>query len=305
MVKDKDYLKKTASFCIDLAKKLGATSSSAAVMHSISETVNFRNKKLDESDRSDNLGVTLTTYIGKKKSSISSSNLSEDNIKDLIERCIETTKITPEDEFNSLPDKDLLGIETKNLNLYDDDHISNDEKIEYLKEVEESAFKKGIINTESGFSETKSNFILANSDGFLNGYKSSSFSASCVAVAKSNENMERDYEFTNTCHLHDMAKPDQIGSLAAKKTIQKLNPQKIESEKISIIFDRRISKGILSSLAAAISAASIARGTSFLKDKINEKIFSNTINVYDKPDIIRGLGSSYFDTEGVKAEELK
>ena len=305
MVKDKDYLKKTASFCIDLAKKLGATSSSAAVMHSISETVNFRNKKLDESDRSDNLGVTLTTYIGKKKSSISSSNLSEDNIKDLIERCIETTKITPEDEFNSLPDKDLLGIETKNLNLYDDDHISNDEKIEYLKEVEESAFKKGIINTESGFSETKSNFILANSDGFLNGYKSSSFSASCVAVAKSNENMEKDYEFTNTCHLHDMAKPDQIGSLAAKKTIQKLNPQKIESEKISIIFDRRISKGILSSLAAAISASSIARGTSFLKDKINEEIFSNTINVYDKPDIIRGLGSSYFDTEGVKAEELK
>ena len=108
MVKDKDYLKKTASFCIDLAKKLGATSSSAAVMHSISETVNFRNKKLDESDRSDNLGVTLTTYIGKKKIYLFLHQiLSEDNIKDLIERCIETTKITPEDEFNSLPDKEL------------------------------------------------------------------------------------------------------------------------------------------------------------------------------------------------------
>jgi PmbA protein len=117
--------------------------------------------------------------------------------------------------------------------------------------------------------------------------------------------MERDYDFTSACHLHDMARPAQIGSIAAKKTIQKLEPKKKESEKISIIFDRRISKGILSSLAAAISAASIARGTSFLKDKINEKIFSNTINVYDKPDIIRGLGSSYFDTEGVKAEELK
>ena len=94
---------------------------------------------------------------------------------------------------------------------------------------------------------------MASSDGFLNGYKSSSFSASCVAVAKdSNDNMERDYEFTSTCHLHDMLRPDQIGSLAAKKTIQKLNPQKIESEKISIIFDRRISKGILSAFASAI-----------------------------------------------------
>jgi len=136
MVKEQDYLKKTASYCIDLAKKLGATDATAVVINSISETVNFRNKKLDESDRSDSLGVALETYIGKKKSSITSSNLNEDNIKTLIERCIETTKITPEDEFNSLPDKDLLAKNIIDLNLYDDDHIENNEKIEYLKEVE-------------------------------------------------------------------------------------------------------------------------------------------------------------------------
>jgi PmbA protein len=307
MIKDQDYLKKTASFCINLAKKLGATDSTATVIHSISESVNFRNKKLDESDRSDSLGVSLTTYIGKKKSSISSSNLNEDNIQTLVERCIETTKITPEDEFNSLPDQNLLAKKINDLNLYDDDHIENDEKIEYLKEVEEAALeKKKIINTETGFSESKSNFILANSDGFLNGYKTSSFSASCVAVAKdSNDNMERDYEFTSSCHLNDMLKPNQIGKMAAKKTIQKLNPQKIESEKISIIFDRRISKGILSTFASAISASAIARGTSFLKDKINEEIFSSSINIFDKPDIIKGLGSRYFDSEGVKTNELK
>ena len=307
MVKDQEYLKKIASFCLDLSKKLGASSSNAHVIHSISETVNFRNKKLDESNRSDNLGITLTTYIGKKKSSISSSNLNESNIKTLVERCIETTKITPEDEFNSLPDKDLLAREIKDLNLYDDDHIENNKKIEYLKEVEEAAFKKKeIINSESGFSESKSNFILANSDGFLNGYKSSFFSASCVAVAKdASNNMERDYEFTSTCHLNDMQKPDQIGKMAAKKTIQKLNPRKIESEKISIVFDRRISKGILSAFASAISASSIARGTSFLKDKINEEIFKSSINIFDKPNIVKGLGSRYFDSEGVKNDELK
>ena len=307
MVKDQDYLKKIATVCIDTAKKLGATDSNAFVMHSISETVNFRNKKLDESDRSDNLGVTLTTYIGKKKSTISSSNLTETNIKNLIERCIETTKITPEDEFNSLPDKDLLAREINDLNLYDDNHIENEKKIDYLKEVENSAFEnKEIINTETGFSENKSNFILANSDGFLNGYKSSSFSASCVAVAKdTNNNMERDYEFTSKCHLDDMLKPKEIGSIAAKKTIEKLNPQKIKSEKISVVFDRRISKGILSTLAGAISASAIARGTSFLKEKLNKEIFSSSINVLDKPNIAKGLGSRYFDSEGVKSEELK
>ena len=307
MVKDQEYLKKTASFCVDLAKKLGATDTTAVVINSISETVNFRNKKLDESDRSDSLVVALETYIGKKKSSITSSNLNENNIQTLIERCIETTKITPEDEFNSLPDKDLLAKNIIDLNLYDDDHIVNDEKIEYLKEVEDAAFEnKEIINTETSFSESKSNFILASSDGFLNGYKSSSFSASCVAVAKdASDNMERDYEFTSTCHLNDMLKPNQIGKIAAKKTIQKLNPRKIESEKISIVFDRRISKGILSTFASAISASSIARGTSFLKDKINEDIFSSSINIIDKPNIVKGLGSRYFDSEGVKTDELK
>jgi PmbA protein len=307
MIKDQDYLKKTASFCVDMAKKLGATDATAVVINSISETVNFRNKKLDESDRSDSLGVALETYIGKKKSSITSSNLTEDNIKILIERCIETTKITPEDEYNSLPDKDLLAKNIIDLNLYDDDHIENNEKIEYLKEVEDAAFEnKEIINTETSFSESKSNFILASSDGFLNGHKSSSFSASCVAVAKdANNNMERDYEFTNTSHLNDMFKPDKIGKLAAKKTIQKLNPRKIESEKISVIFDRRISKGILSTFASAISASSIARGTSFLKGKINEDIFSSSINIVDKPNIVKGLGSRYFDSEGVKTDELK
>ena len=90
-----------------------------------------------------------------------------------------------------------------------------------------------------------------------------------------------------------------------RKQLQKLNPQKIESEKISIIFDRRISKGVLSSFASAISASSIARGTSFLKDKINEEVFSSSINIFDKPDIVRGLGSRYFDSEGVKTDELK
>ena len=307
MFKDQDYLKKTASFCIDLAKKIGATDSSVTVMHEISETVNFRNKKLDESDRSDNLGIILTTYIGKKKSSISSSNLNQDNIKNLVERCIDTTKITPEDEYNSLPDKELLAKESKDLNLFDNTHFENDKKIEYLKEVEESAFEeKKIINTESGFSETKTNFILANSDGFLNGHKSSNFSASCVTVAKDeSNNMERDYEFTNTCHLVDMMKATEIGKIASKKTIEKLNPQKIESEKISIIFDKRISKGILSVFASAISASAIARGTSFLKEKMNEEIFVSSISVLDKPDIVRGLGSRYFDSEGVKTEELK
>ena len=205
MVKNQEYLEKKASYCLDLAKKLGATDASVNVGSSISETVNFRNKNLDESNRSDNLGVDITTYIGKKKSSISSSNLLQDNLNILIEKCIETTKNTPEDEFNSLPDKDLLANEVKELNLYDDTHIENDDKIKYLSRLENSASSdKKIVNTESSFTEDKSNFILANSDGFCKGFKTSSFVASSVTVAQDDKSMERDYKYTLKCHLDDI-----------------------------------------------------------------------------------------------------
>ena len=306
MIKDQEYLSKKASYCIDLAKKLGATDSSIVVSNSISETVNFRNKKLDESNRSDNLGIGITTYIGKKKSSISSSNLLNDNLNILIEKCIESTKNTPEDEYNSLPEKDLLAKEVDDLNLYDDTHIKNENKIEYLNRLEVSASKdKKIVNTESSFTEDKSNFILANSDGFCKGYKTSSFVASSVTVAKDDKSMERDYEYTNKCHLKDIIDAEELGRMAAEQTIRKLSPKKIGSEKIAIIFDKRIAKGILSTFASAISSSAISRGTSFLKDKINQKIFSNELNIFDKPDILKGLGSRSFDSEGVKTNTLK
>ena len=306
MVKEQDFLEKKASYCLDLAKKLGASDASVVVNNAISETVNFRNKKLDESNRSDDLGIDITTYIGKKKSSISSSNLLKDNINVLIEKCIETTKNTPEDEFNSLPDKDLLVKNVKDLNLYDDTHLDNESKIEYLKILENSASNdKKIINTESSFTESKSNFILANTDGFCEGYKTSSFTASSVAVAKDEKSMERDYEYTRKCHLKDIKNADELGKLASEQTIRKLSPKKIGSEKIPIIFDKRIAKGILNIFASAISSSSISRGTSFLKDKISQKIFSNSINIIDKPDILKGLGSRTFDLEGVTTNTLK
>ena len=305
MIKDQDFLKAKAAHCLDVAKKIGATNASVTIGHSISETVNFRNNNLDESNRSDGLVFTIDTYIGKKKSSISSSNLLDQNLNTLIEKCYETTKITPEDEFNSLPDQNLLADSLQNLNIYDDTHIENDKKIDYLKELESAASEnKKIVNTESSFTEKKSNFILANSDGFCSGYKTSSFTASCVAVAKDETSMERDYEYSSKRYLDDIKDPKSLGKMASHQTIRKLSPKKIGSEKLSVIFDKRIAKGMLSAFASAISSSAIARGTSFLKDQLNEQIFSNSINIIDKPDIIKGLGSKNFDSEGVKSETI-
>ena len=306
MIKDQSFLEDKASYCINFAKKNGATDVQVSVGNSISETVNFRNKKLDESERSDTLLINLTTFINKKKSTISSSNLEKDNLNILINRCIETTKNSPDDEYNCLPDQELLAKNINDLNLYDKSHISNEKKINFLSEVDENVFiNDKIENSESSFSENKSIFTLANSKGFLGGYKSSSFSASCVAVAKSNGSMERDYEFTNQRFLEDITKADKIGKVASDNAIKKLNSKKISSEKIPIIFDKRISRGILNILSSAISGSSIARNTSFLKGAINKEIFSKKIDVIDKPDILKGLASRPFDSEGVISSEIK
>ena len=307
MIKEDRFLEKIADFCISKSKDLGSTSSNVLVMNTISENVNIRNKKLDGSERSENLGVTLTTYIGKKKASISSTNFSENNLIELVTRCIDSTKVTPEDEYNSLPDQELHFKGEKNLELYDNTHLSNDEKINFIKEAEEVAFSHDkIVNTNgSGFSETKSNFILANSNGFSDGYKTSQFTAYCEVVSKSNGSMERDYEYSSKRHFKDLLTPKQIGESAAKLAISKLNPKKIESNKMGIVFDKRIAQNLLSTFASAISSNTISKGTTFLKDCLNKKIFNDQINIIDKANIKKANGSRYFDSEGVRIEDLK
>ena len=306
MIKDENFLKNIAEACISKSKNLGSTSASVIVANSVSENVKVRNRKLDGSERSENLSLTLTTYIGKKKASISSTDIKESNLDKLIERCVDSTKVTPIDEYNSLPDKELHFKGEKNLNLYDKTHLTNEEKINFIKEAEETAFSHDkIINTNgSGFSESKSNFILANSNGFIDGYKTSNFTAYCEVVSKSNGSMERDYEYSSKRFYEDLLTPKQIGESAAKLAISKLNPKKIASDKMDIIFDRRIAQNLLSTFASAISSSTIAKGTTFLKDSLDKKIFNDQINIVDKADIKKGNGSRYFDSEGVKIDEL-
>ena len=306
MLKEEEYLKKLAENFSSNLKKSGATESSVLISNSISESVNIRNKKLDGSTRSDSLNVLLTAYVGKKKSSISSSNLDESHINELIKKCVEMAKITPEDEHNSLPDSELYFKGAKNLDLYDETFIENSKKIDFIKEAEDEAFKKKeVVNTNgSGFSQNKSNFILANSNGFIDGYKSSNFSAYCEVVAKSNGSMERDYEYSSKRFFKDLLEPKKIGEKASELAIKKLKPRKIKSKKMKVIFDKRIAKNFLSSFASAISSGTIAKGTTFLKNKLNTEIFNKKINIIDKPDIVKGSGSRYFDIEGTSTNNL-
>ena len=138
----------------------------------------------------------------------------------------------------------------------------------------------------------------------MDGYKTSLFTAYCEVVSKSNGSMERDYEYTSKRFFSDLIRPEEIGKNAAKYAIDKLNPKKIKSEKLSLVFDKRISKNFLSNFANAISSSAISKGTTFLKNKINKQIFNKRIKIVDRGDLFKGNGSRYFDSEGVKVKNL-
>ena len=228
MVKDKLFLESISQLCLDKAKKLGTTDCEIVVGNSISESITFRNKQIEQSERSDNISIGLTTYIGKKKSNVSSSNIKEKDISSLIERCVEMTKITPEDQYSSMPKKNLLAREDISLDLFDKTKINNDNKVDFLKEMEEEAFLNNKITNSNGcsFSEAKSNFVLTNSLGFSKGYQTSIFSAGCAVVAEDNGLMETDYEYSTKRFSHDLLQPKKIGSSAATRASKRLNAKK-------------------------------------------------------------------------------
>ena len=307
MLKEKRELESLASYCIEKSIKFNATNCEVKVENNISETVNLRNKRLENSDRSDVLSISITTYINKKKSSSQFTYIDKENTNIMIKKCTEATKLLPDDKFNSLPNKKLLAKHTEDLLLFDKTTITNEKKLEYLKEVEDFALSNKFISQTNGssFNQSKSNFIIANSDGLLSGYKKSEFSVFTDLVAKKNgSGMERDYYHDSKAYLKDIIKPSDLGNHAAKLAIRKLNPKKTKTESIPIIFEKRISKNILEILSSAISGSSFVRGSSFLKKKFNNQIFPKNINVIDDPLIKKSIYSMPFDKEGVKSEKM-
>ena len=307
MLKDNSFLNNLGEYCIDELKKIGATDSEVIVAHSISEDMLQRNGKIEEVTRSEDISIGLTAYIGQKKSSISSSNLTKNNIKQAIIRCYEMAKNTPEDKYCGLPNNNNLEKDHIDLDLFDNSVISYEAKKDYISECESEALKQNKIFNSNGvsFTEAKSNFILKNSNGFSNGRRSSIFSISCDVVAKEEDSMERDYEYSSKRFFCDLTKPKDIGRIAAIRASARLSPRKINSFAGPAIFEPRVSSSFLSHLISSISGHNLARKVSFIKGDIGEILFKENINVIDDPLIKKGLGSRNFDSEGVDCKKLE
>lgn len=289
------------------ARKSGADHADAVYFSGNSSSVTWRLGKLEDIERSENSDLGLRVIIGKNQAIVSSSDMSDEALDELVSRSLDMARNTPEDPYSGLADKELLAMDNiPELDLCDARELDEETLKNIAAEAEAHALEiEGITNSEgAGASATHGHITLANSDGFIGHYNSSNFGCSISVIAGEGTSMERDYAWTSQRHFEDMDSPYKIAEEAAERTLKKMNPHKAETCEIPVIYDPRVSRTLLGHLAGAINGTSIARGTSFLLEMMDEQIFPENINIFDNPHILRGPSSRPFDGEGVRNAPL-
>lgn len=287
---------------IKSAKKSGADAADALFYKSSSLSVSRRMGQPEDLERSESSGIGLRVFVGKRMATVSSSDTGKQALEEMLERAVAMAKLSPEDEYLSLAPEDALAKNIVDLELYDPNEPTPEWLQEQCRLTEDAALSvKGITNSEgAGASYGSVTFSLAASNGFAGSYQSSNAGISVSVVAGSDGAIERDDDFTSGRYVSELEKPENIGLSAANRAVARLNPRKIPTSMMPIIFDPRVSKGMLSALAGAINGSAISRGTSFLKHSLGKPIFNNRINIIDDPHRKRGHASKPFDGEGVQ-----
>ena len=302
-----DTIENSLNLLLDTAKKLGAES--AAVMGGENTSINVaaRLGKLENIERNESKSIGLQIIDNKRKVNLSSTNFNKDALIELVESAMSMIKSIPEDEFCGLADKEMLYRGNLDLDLVDNYIPENDLLLESSIEAEDSALSiNGVTNSEGASSSySKNKIFLATSDGFYNYKEKTNYSSSISVIAGKGTKMERDYEYQSKIHNKDLDAPKTIGEIAANRAVSRLNPKKVKSNSVPIIFDPRVSGSLLSLFTGGISGQAVARGTSFLKDKMEKNIFKKDIQIIDDPHVLRGPGSRTFDGEGVESKKIK
>lgn len=287
------------------AERHGADAADAVMVESMGLSVARRLGEPENIERNESKGFGLRVFIGKKQAFASSTDISPTALNVLAERVVAMAKASPEDPYTALAERELLATTIPQLDLYDGNEPDAETLSTLAAKTEDAALAiKGVTNSEGADAHYGTHTLsLATSEGFAHSYTTSSSSLSVSVVAGSGVAMERDYDYSVARHFSDLSAAEIIGRNAGEKAIRRLNPKKVPSCEVPVIFDPRVARSLVSSFASAINGAAIARGTSFLKDKMGQQIFSNAITLTDDPYKLRGLKSRPFDAEGVAGKK--
>jgi PmbA protein len=287
------------------ARRAGAETADALAVRSVSLAVEVREGAVEESERSEGDDVGLRVFVGRRQAVVSTNDIKAD-VSQLAERAVAMARVAPEDPFAGLADPARLARDIPDLDLLDPDLPTIAILEERAKRAESAGLAvKGV--TKSGGASASAGIggmVLVTSDGFRGAYLSSGQSISMTAIAGEGTAMERDYDYSSVLHGADLDPAEKVGRSAGERTVERLNPRKVETKRVAVVFDRRVAGSLVGHLAGAINGASVARKTSFLKDRLGQRLFKSGISVIDDPRRMRGLRSRPFDAEGVETKRL-
>ena len=286
---------------LDAAKRAGADAADALLVNSVSSSVSYRLGKLEDVERSESADLGLRVFVGQKVAFVSSSDFSADAIAALPGRALTMARLAPEEKFAGLAPTDRLARVIPELDLEDKNEPDPETLVDWARDAEGAGLAvAGVTNSEGGgASYSRSAIALATSSGFFGGYAGTSHSIGVAVLAGEGTGMERDYDHASARHAGDLRGAAEIGKSAGERAVARLNPRKVKSQSVPVIFDPRESSGLLGHFSGAISGAAIARGVSFLKDRMGTGVFAPAISIIDDPHRLRGLRSKPFDGEGV------
>lgn len=311
-LKDTSHLEERAAALLDAAKAAGADAADAVAVRGVSLGVEVREGVLEESERSEGDSLSLRVFIGKKQAVVSTNETATEGFAELAARAVAIARAAPEDPYAGLAEPTLLASAAsrsggeQTLDILDDHVPDADDLQKRALAAEARALAANGVSKSGGASASwgLGGMVLVTSDGFSGAYLRSSHSTAMTAIAGEGTRMERDYAGHSTTHFSDLESPEEIGEKAAERAVKRVNPRKMETTTAPVVFDRRAASTVLGHLTSAINGAGIARGSSFLKDKLGTRIFAKGIEITDDPLRPRGSASRPFDGEGVAATPL-
>ena len=309
---DQSDLVDLASRLVAAARRAGADQADAVAVRSISLSVEVRDGAVEESQRSEGDDVGLRVLVGRHQAAVSTNDLKAQGLKTngldaLAERAVAMARAAPEDKFAGLADPALLARAFPDLDLLDPDMPGVDVLEARARQAETAGLAVKGVSKSGGASATAGigGMVLVTSHGFSGATIGSRHSVSMSAIAGNGTGMEQDYDFSSVLHAADLEAADKIGRTAGERAVERLNPRKVATRRVPVVFDARISGSLVGHLASAANGAAIARGTSFLRDKLGQRILPPGIDIVDDPLRRRGQRSRAFDAEGVATRMLK
>ena len=283
----------------------GATAADALYAGDRSSAVEVRLGELENVSRSEGEQIGLRLLVGQRSATVASSDLSDEALGILVERCLAMASEAPDDPFVGLAPKELLHRgDLTSLEADDGRDPDPTELRTRALEAETAAMAVPGVTNSSGASASASasTIALATSGGFSGAYRSSGHGGSATVIAGEGATMQRDHAWHSARHLEDLEGATEIGRRAGERAVSRLNPGRPKPGKYPVIFDPRVSSTLLGHFAGAISGSSVARKTSFLLDKLGEEVFAKGVTIVDDPLRLRGLRSKPFDGEGLRVQ---